>query len=60
MDPFVLADTLGYVLFFRDTITEAVEVQPFVGLVTVNVYVPGIEILGLCDEEVKPEGPFQL
>lgn len=38
----------------------AVDVQPLVGLVTVNVYAPAVPIDGFCEVDVKLLGPVQL
>jgi hypothetical protein len=39
------------------TVTVAVDVHPFAGLVTVSVYTPGTEVVAFCDVELKPPGP---
>ena len=39
------------------TVAVAVEVQPFVGFVTVNVYTPVLLTVGFCEPDVKPPGP---
>ena len=38
-------------------VTEAVEVQPFTGLVTVNSLVPKLTAPGFCWVEINPLGP---
>ena len=39
------------------TVTVVVEIQPFTGLVTVNVYVPGVAVGVLASVEFNPPGP---
>lgn len=41
------------------TIAVSEALQPFAGLVTVNVYTPVVPITGLCEVEVNPPGPVQ-
>ena len=50
--------TGGVVLLF--TVCVNTLVQPFKGSVTVNVYVPTAETVGLVDVDVNPPGPLQL
>ena len=57
--PLTLAVAPGAVLFCV-TVTIAVDLHPFVGLVTVSVSLPVELTVGFCEVDFKPFDPDQL
>ena len=55
----VISRLAGGVIFCV-TLAEAVEAQPFVELVAVTIYVPGLLTLTDADDPENPPGPLQL
>jgi hypothetical protein len=53
-----IARPAGDVVFWATTVLVMV-VQPLTGLVTVSVYVPAVEVVGVAPVAVKPLGPVQ-
>jgi hypothetical protein len=48
------------VALFCVTVTIEIDLQPFVGFVTVNVSIPGKLTLGFCNVDLRPFVPDQL